>query len=89
MTTLEELKVRMDEIMKELKALQESRPDMEEGERLERAGKLQAEGKMLGDRYRAIRMEQQAVAKALSELSLDSKLSHPPGANRLKSGPGR
>lgn len=55
--TLNELKAEMDKIRHKLKALQEITPrnDEEQETILEQAGKLQAEGKRLGDAYRALR----------------------------------
>lgn len=55
--TLEELKAEMDKIRRKLKALQEITPrnDEEQETILEQAGRLQQEGKRLGDRYRALR----------------------------------
>lgn len=55
--TLEQLKAEMDKIRHKLKALQEITPRNEEEAEtiLEQAGKLQAEGKRLGDEYRGMR----------------------------------
>jgi ElaB/YqjD/DUF883 family membrane-anchored ribosome-binding protein len=67
--TLEELKARMDEIKEELKALMESAGSPEADEaRLEKAERLQAEGKILGDKFRAIKLEQQAAVEFAEEI---------------------